>query len=103
MSGSGGGHDRGDLGVGETLRNDDRDGRRHCTRGRAGTSRSVKLGNFNFENFSFFLGHLELYRLYIRYTSETVKRRKKREGEKVVAERRRKHSTRGASYESRES
>ena len=63
MSGSGGGHDRGDLGVSETLGNDDRDGRRHCTRGRAGTSRSVKLGNFNFENFSFFLGHLELYRL----------------------------------------
>ena len=65
MSGSGGGHDRGDLGVSETLRNDDRDDRRHRTRGRAGTSRSVKLGNFNFENFSFFLRHLELYRLYV--------------------------------------
>ena len=67
MSGSGGGYDRGDLGVSETLRDDDRDDRGHCTRGRAGTSRSVKLGNFNFENFSFFLGHVELFLLRKKY------------------------------------
>ena len=64
MSGSGGGYDRGDLGVSETLRDDDQDDSGHCTRGRAGTSRSVKLGNLNLENFSFFLRHVELFWLY---------------------------------------
>ena len=34
------------------------------TRGKPGTSRSGKLGNFNLENFSFFLGHVELFWLY---------------------------------------
>ena len=44
-------------------------GRGTGTRGRAGTSRSVELGNFNLENFSFFLRHVELFWLYSQKSS----------------------------------